>query len=589
MIRSLLRLAATACLLTAGAVGLHASEFLGPLHFDLPPNWGQVPRFEETRKPEAGSQPEDNSLSPTSALRSSRRAIPVFRAAGNGADAPIMLVTWREGQMGMVMGYNMTSHAEGSLTMLGLRLLDPRPIGPSRTMPDSEQRLQIPPSDNGAPNPEQVTVNFTRVRGLTNLSGLLIDIHYYPVPAKQWEMASLVLYAPSHREGAAEMRSLLDGLTVHGKEVGRAIQTHESWKSYFEAVSEGRELAPAVSESNATPAVASTTSARSSASTAPQMGNLVQLHQNSLVLFEGKLGAGSGFVVKTASTDMIISNAHVVAADQGLKLRSMHGTDLKPGPAEVAVDHDILRFRMPEGTPRFGTLEVMENFAEQVRVGDAVAVLGNSEGAGVVRALEGKVVGIGPDRVEIDAMFIPGNSGSPVIHVPSGKVIGVATYIMVHDTSFDSGSSGARRSFRRFAYRMDSVKEWQPVNWPVFYKQSAELNRCKELTENMYMLMKDISSGNGIDAGKHKDPALRNSVAEVLRLSESSERVNEADLKSAIGRLFSNLKSICRTEVGPPTAKGYYDYYWDEFQKQKEIREKMVEGFDSVLRRVDRF
>ena len=64
-----------------------------------------------------------------------------------------------------------------------------------------------------------------------------------------------------------------------------------------------------------------------------------------------------------------------------------------------------------------------------VKIGDAIVVLGNSGGGGVVTKLEGKLVGIGPDRIEVSAEFIPGNSGSPIIHVPTGKVIGIATYL----------------------------------------------------------------------------------------------------------------------------------------------------------------
>src|SRR6185312_7757504 len=94
----------------------------------------------------------------------------------------------------------------------------------------------------------------------------------------------------------------------------------------------------------------------------------------------------------------------------------------------VAEDRDILVATQKTFTDG---IEASEAVDKDVSIGDAVVVLGNSQGRNVVTEIEGKVTGVGPELIEVDAKFVPGNSGSPIIHVKSGKVIGVATFVTV--------------------------------------------------------------------------------------------------------------------------------------------------------------
>jgi len=87
-------------------------------------------------------------------------------------------------------------------------------------------------------------------------------------------------------------------------------------------------------------------------------------------------------------------------------------------------------------------------------IGDPVVVLGNSDGRGVVTEIRGKVIGVGPREIEVDAAFVIGNSGSPVLD-RHGRVIGIATYL--RDCRDDEDWSKADTRFngiRRFALRL---------------------------------------------------------------------------------------------------------------------------------------
>ena len=102
---------------------------------------------------------------------------------------------------------------------------------------------------------------------------------------------------------------------------------------------------------------------------------------------------------------------------------------------------------------------MLDNLNANVAVGDEVWVLGNAEGAHVVTPIAGKLVGIGPNLVEVDAPFVPGNSGSPIIHKRTGKVIGVATYVIQRAADAAPGLS-LPTAVRRFGYRV-------VINWPL--------------------------------------------------------------------------------------------------------------------------
>jgi len=104
-----------------------------------------------------------------------------------------------------------------------------------------------------------------------------------------------------------------------------------------------------------------------------------------------------------------------------------------------------------------------------------VVVAGNAEGGGVINTIKGKIVGLGPQLVEVDAPFSAGQQWEPDRAFETGKVIGVATYLTIK--KYDAATKEVLKApvVRRFGYRLDSVKTWQPVNWPAFYAQAAEV------------------------------------------------------------------------------------------------------------------
>ena len=102
----------------------------------------------------------------------------------------------------------------------------------------------------------------------------------------------------------------------------------------------------------------------------------------------------------------LFTNAHVVRNGVVIAHR-LDGTRLKLGPRDEAVGRDMVRFALDESVPAFDLAAGVPD------IGDPVVVLGNSDGRGVVTEIRGKVIGVGPREIEVDAAFVIGNSGAP--------------------------------------------------------------------------------------------------------------------------------------------------------------------------------
>ena len=157
--------------------------------------------------------------------------------------------------------------------------------------------------------------------------------------------------------------------------------------------------------------------------------------------------AGSGFIVRDGGRPYLFTNAHVVQRGAVIAHR-LDGTRLMLGPRDEAVGRDMVRFALDESMPAFDLAAGVPD------IGDPVVVLGNSDGRGVVTEIRGKVIGVGPREIEVDAAFVIGNSGSPVLD-RHGHVIGIATYLRDCRDDADWSKTNTRfNGIRRFALRL---------------------------------------------------------------------------------------------------------------------------------------
>lgn len=312
-----------------------------------------------------------------------------------------------------------------------------------------------------------------------------------------------------------------------------------------------------------------------------EVAGIISSSRDSLVVIEGENGTGSGFVCGLDGQPWLLTNAHVLAGNPRPRFTKLNGAELPLGPASLGVGHDICRISAPGGT---AMLEAMTDTDQVARIGDAVAVLGNAEGAGVIKPFEGRIVGLGPNLVEVDAPFVPGNSGSPIIHVPTGKVLGIATYLVTRKID-PKGDGSVQTSVRRFGYRLDSVKAWEPVDWARFYAQAAQVERIQATGEDFARLFADARE-KSISSANYTNSQIKRALETFERVAKSGRRMSAADLGNARRALLGDLRIAAMTDINAFDARTAYDYFRREVADEKKFRDDVYTGFTRAMESV---
>lgn len=306
--------------------------------------------------------------------------------------------------------------------------------------------------------------------------------------------------------------------------------------------------------------------------------DLLRDHGSDVVLIKGKAGSGSGFIVNLMDRKYLVSNAHVMAAVRTPTFTPIDRTllRLKPGAASVAVSHDIILLEVLQGG---NGIPLVESFETEVAVNDAIAVYGNTGGGDVVTVIKGKLLGIGPNRIEISAEIERGNSGSPIIHVPSGKVIGVATYATADDLL-----SGEKK-IRRFGYRLDTVKQWQPVDWARFYAEADRLEKNLDTTTELKQAFLELNGlnqrSNKVRVYAYDTPVIRDSLDKFYSSLDAAETKRDAD--HAVNTLLGSLRGVSSPTTTKPVFT--YDYFRRQYTEQDGDRTEIMKLFVRILQK----
>lgn len=295
-----------------------------------------------------------------------------------------------------------------------------------------------------------------------------------------------------------------------------------------------------------------------------------QTLQGALLVVTSKEGSGSGFVAKLGELEYLITNAHVIAGASRLDMKLLSGEALAPGKGRLAVGHDVATF---ETTSAPMSLEVSTQVGRDVSIGDEVVIYGNSQGASVVTELRGTVKGIGPNEVEVDAPFVPGNSGSPIIHLKTGKVIGIASYIRTQKADELSKDSGINE-VRRFGYRLDTITQWQDLDWAVFQREAALVHGVEEFTDDYYDFWKYVekTKPSAFEINS-RNPRLQRRIRDFQ--GGLNRKISEADFDKALTGFFRSLRMEAQVEYLPGRPAPTYwltRKVWDE---QKIAREEI--------------
>jgi len=238
--------------------------------------------------------------------------------------------------------------------------------------------------------------------------------------------------------------------------------------------------------------------------------------EDAYVIIEGKgkgiTKRGTGFLAKIDNIAYVITNSHVVRDCTFLRVIDVDGRELLESTRlefvlDKARNRDLvrLRLRLQKGGKAFFTIaKERKDFA----TGTEVLIRGNAFGEGIFVETEGKILGIGPERIEVNAKFVSGHSGAPIVNLSNGHVVGVATYVapVIPQDITDSMAwaeiqkNSSRSNYRWMGIRIDTMQRanWQPINWQRYARMISyadEFDRFTAAFANLIGVAGEIESG----------------------------------------------------------------------------------------------
>ncbi|WP_309398063.1 S1 family peptidase [Cerasicoccus maritimus] len=249
-------------------------------------------------------------------------------------------------------------------------------------------------------------------------------------------------------------------------------------------------------------------------------------------------GAGSGFLAMDGDHVYLYTNIHLLPSRGKISAQLVRGARVTLGPLEIAQDRDLARFLVSNTN-----LPVLK-LAQRATMNGAVTAYGNSSGGNVVTSESGRVLGVGPQEVEISCEVVPGNSGGPVVNA-KGEVVGVVSHGKVGATN--RMSQGTRYAeARRFAASVMGEIPWEVASLENFASYQQELAQSKRELEE-WRALSDTMSGDWnrkLNEKYFQTAALKRWVAAHNALVDRARQGQVSDLGSAIRARGQSLATV---------------------------------------------
>lgn len=308
-------------------------------------------------------------------------------------------------------------------------------------------------------------------------------------------------------------------------------------------------------------------------------GEFVKANRGNFVFVKGADGAGSGFMARMSGINYLVTNARVAASSRGAIFKTMDDKPIQPGTPAIAIGHDICRVAVSfEGKP----LEALERVNEQAAVGDEVIVLGDAEGAGVIKTIKGRITRFDKNTIEVDARFEENNSGSPIVHLKTGKVIGVAaidTQRQFNNTGRDPVKAPV---VRRIGYRLDTATIYQTVKWDLLFSQAAEMAAIEKLTNDLAEVAQELSKNRRVPSGGiQASAAVRNRIGTWMQTR--LKRLSPQDAALAEQGLLAFIKNTSQNDIAAARPRLTFDFFLQELNEQQKERTAIVDLFERAI------
>jgi len=323
---------------------------------------------------------------------------------------------------------------------------------------------------------------------------------------------------------------------------------------------------------------------------------LTEAQSRAVVLIKGDTGEGTGFLVQTPDGPEVVTNLHVIGNNPNIKITTNTGAEITMISAKGASDRDLALLAIKDAG--YSYLDLATDLSNTVQTGDDLVTPGNSQGGEVMLNTGGKLLGIGPQRIEFDNPIYHGNSGGPVFHTKSNKVLGVVTEAMKVDTSndldkasFASRNSAISGAMRYFGLRLDTVPSWVPLDWRRFQNETTFLDQFNFQSRSLDSYLNPPSasdaSSNSDDAKLYlrdkKIMAANDDFVQQAKGNDTPQRVE------AFKELLFDLDSIADKDMDQiQNMDNFYSFDQERAKEEIAYRKALRSELDSISTNVSR-
>jgi hypothetical protein len=329
-------------------------------------------------------------------------------------------------------------------------------------------------------------------------------------------------------------------------------------------------------------------------------GKLTDDQARAVVLIKGDNAEGTGFMIRTQDGPVVVTNIHVIANNPNLKITTNTGALVTVLGEKGASDRDLAMLSIQDN--KYSYLEFSTDISQQVQPGDEVITPGNSQGGEVMLNTPGKVLGIGPERIEIDNPIYHGNSGGPVFHTKSGKVLGVVTEAEKVNTtddldkaSFASRNSAISNTMRYFALRLDTVSAWVPIDSRQFQIETMFLDQFHEQSRRLDSFLNSTDKNNNPNGDSEGSPSSKLYLSDEKivkandRFSETASGSDTAQRIDALRDLLFDLQGIADIDVDQiSNMNNFYSFDRERAQDELDYRKALKKELDSFGNNIQR-
>ena len=277
-----------------------------------------------------------------------------------------------------------------------------------------------------------------------------------------------------------------------------------------------------------------------------------------VVMIEGNDHPATGCIIRRDGVFYIVTSQHALAGNRKLKITDSKGTEFRGKKMVAAKTADVVLIEIDSAPDDLVAMPVAENVDGVAKVDDKLLIPGDGKGLGAIEVGVGQLTAIEPVVLVANLDIYPSLRGAPIFHAQSRSMIGIIAEATEASMGSEVKGVRARRSSskrgvvvnRYFGHRLDTIEQWEVLDWSLFQLTSTAIVDAREDLEKVSRFV----SGN---AGNETLPELKEAemrATEVLANPTLSQR----DRQKAVGELLRIARFIVSRRMDPLLKSNLY-------------------------------